>query len=136
MVEFNTVCTYVKTRDLVQEYLAFKTWPLRAKWEMSEMSKKDASVAEPGLVRLRYKYNFEDEFGEPCDEWLDFIESKCNEILRNYSKLEAKAPHCAFAARKRCQLNCVFDAIGFFYPDYPNMIQDLKKRNKRKVTTK
>ena len=28
-----------------------------------------------------------------------------------------------------------FDAIGFFYPDYPNMVHDSKKR-KRKVTTK
>ena len=50
--------------DLVQEFLAFKTWPLRAGWEVSKMSEKDASTAEPGLVRLRYKYKFEDEFRE------------------------------------------------------------------------
>jgi hypothetical protein len=28
-----------------------------------EMSEKDASDTEPGLIRLRYKYKFEDEFG-------------------------------------------------------------------------
>jgi hypothetical protein len=64
MVAFNAVYTYVGTRDLVQEYLDFKTWPLRAEWEMPEMSEKDASTTEPGLVRLRYKYKFEDEFRE------------------------------------------------------------------------
>jgi hypothetical protein len=32
-------------------------------------------------------------------------------------------------------LNHVFDVIGFFYPDYHNMVQDWRKR-KRKVTTK
>jgi hypothetical protein len=35
------------------------------------MSEKDASDAEPGLVKLCYKYKFENKFGEPCDEWLD-----------------------------------------------------------------
>jgi hypothetical protein len=32
-------------------------------------------------------------------------------------------------------LNHVFDAIGFFYLDYPIMVQDLKKR-KKKITTR
>jgi hypothetical protein len=27
------------------------------------------------LVRLSYKYKYEEEFGEPYDEWLDPIES-------------------------------------------------------------
>jgi hypothetical protein len=98
MVAFNVVCTYVGTKDLVQEFLAFKTWPLRAGWEVSKMSEKDALAAEPGLVRLRYKYKIEDEFEEPCDEWLDSIEAKCIQILRNYNKLEVKALHRAFAA--------------------------------------
>jgi hypothetical protein len=117
------------------EFLAFNTWPLAAEWEMSKMSEKDASDAEPGLVRLRYKYKYEDEFGEPSDGWLDYIEVKCNEILGNYSKPEAEALQRAFAARKRHRLNRVFDAIGFFYPSYPNMVQDSKKRRK-KVTTR
>ncbi|KAL5670137.1 hypothetical protein ACJX0J_022358, partial [Zea mays] len=40
---------------------------------------------------LHYKYKFEEEFGEPSDMWLDYIEAKCNEILGNYSKPKAKA---------------------------------------------
>jgi hypothetical protein len=69
------------------------------------MSEKDASTAEPRLIRLLYKYKFEDEFGEPINRWLDYIEMKYNEILGNYSKPEAEALQLAFAARKRHQLN-------------------------------
>jgi hypothetical protein len=60
---------------------------------------------------------------------------RCNEILGNFSKSEAEALQQAFGARKRHQLNRVFDAIGFFYTDYPIMVQDSKKR-KKKVTTR
>jgi hypothetical protein len=67
--------------DLVQEYLAFKTWPLAAEWDMSKVSKGDASDDGLGLIRLRYKCRFEDEFGEPSDGYLDYVEAKCNEIL-------------------------------------------------------
>jgi hypothetical protein len=28
LMAFNTVCTYIGTRDLVQEHIAFKVWPL------------------------------------------------------------------------------------------------------------
>jgi hypothetical protein len=31
---FNTVCTYIGTRDLVQEHIAYKVWPLANEWEM------------------------------------------------------------------------------------------------------
>lgn len=65
---------------------------------MSKKSEKDVSGAKPGLVRIRYKYKYEDEFGEPCDEWVDSIEAKCNEILGNFSKPEDEALHQTFAA--------------------------------------
>jgi hypothetical protein len=100
MVAFNVVYTHIGTRDLVQEYLAFKTWPLSVEWDIPNMTEKDASELEPKLIRLRYKYKFEDEFGEPCNEWLDSIQAKCNKILGNYSKAEAKALHRAFTTRK------------------------------------
>ena len=53
IVAFNAICTHVGTWDLVQEFLAFKIWPLVAEWEMSKMFEKDASDLEPGLIRLR-----------------------------------------------------------------------------------
>jgi hypothetical protein len=97
MVAFNVVCTHIRTRGLIQEYLAFKTWSLRSEWKMPKMTEKDASNVEPGLIRLRYKYRFKDKFGELCDDWLGSIEAKCNEILGNYSKPEAEALYRAFA---------------------------------------
>lgn len=88
-------------RDLVQEHLAFNTWPQRAEWDMPEMTDKDASKIEPSLFRLRYKYKFETQFGEPCDEWLVAIEEKCNKILGNYSKKEDVALNQTFVAWKK-----------------------------------
>jgi hypothetical protein len=65
---------------------------------MSKVSEGDASDAEPGLVRLRYKYRFEDEFGEPSDGWLDYVEARCNEIPGIYSKSKAEPLQQAFGA--------------------------------------
>jgi hypothetical protein len=107
---------------------------LAAEWDMPKVSEGDASDVEPGLIRLWCKYKFEDEFGEPSDGWLDFVEAKCIEILGNFSKSEVEALQQSFRARKRRRLNRVFDAIGFFYPDYPIMAQDSKKRKKKVAT--
>jgi hypothetical protein len=38
------------------------------------------------LVRLAYRFKFEKQFKEPCQEWLDMIETMCNEILGTYTK--------------------------------------------------
>jgi hypothetical protein len=69
---------------------------------------------------------------------LDAIEAKCNEILGNYSKTEAEALHWTFEAPKKRRLNHIFHASGFFYPDYPRVVLETKKRKQRqlKVTTK
>jgi hypothetical protein len=31
---FSTVCSFIGTRDLIQEHIAFRVWPLVEKWEM------------------------------------------------------------------------------------------------------
>jgi hypothetical protein len=33
------------------------------------------------LVRLPYRFKFEKQFKEPCQEWLEMIETVCNEVL-------------------------------------------------------
>jgi hypothetical protein len=33
---FNIVCTFIGTRDLVQEHIAYRVWPLVSEWEMSK----------------------------------------------------------------------------------------------------
>jgi hypothetical protein len=66
LVAFNTVCSYIGTRDLVQEHIAFKVWPLVSEWEMSKET--DPSSNEGGLVYLRYTYCYRNQFGELDDE--------------------------------------------------------------------
>jgi hypothetical protein len=48
---------------------------------------------------LKYKYKFEREFGEPCDEWLDTIEAKCNKVLGNFVAEEDQALTTTFRVR-------------------------------------
>jgi hypothetical protein len=56
LMTFNTVCTYIGTRDLVQEHIAYKVWLLVNGWEMS--NEAGAGSSEGGLVYLRYTYRF------------------------------------------------------------------------------
>jgi hypothetical protein len=45
---FNIVCTFIGTRDLVQEHVAYRIWPLIDSWEMSKETITNPS--EGGLV--------------------------------------------------------------------------------------
>jgi hypothetical protein len=83
-VEFRVVAAEVSTRDLVQEFLANRVFPTSSGWGMPK--KKDGGKHE--LVRLPYHFKFEKEFKKPCQEWLQMIETMCNEILDNYTKKE------------------------------------------------
>jgi hypothetical protein len=113
---FGIVCSFIGTRDLVQEHIAFKVWPLVEKWEMPKetINKSD----EGGLVRLKYTFRYEGKFVEPDDDWLKCIEATSDELLGPYSKAEDNALSAAFGGRKKKRLNRVFDAIGFMYSDY------------------
>jgi hypothetical protein len=113
---FGVVCSFIGTRDLIQEHIAFRVWPLVEKWEMPKetISKPD----EGGLVRLKYTFRYGDKFVEPDDDWLKCIEATSDELLGPYSKAEDTALSAAFGGRKKKRLNRVFDAIGFVYPDY------------------
>jgi hypothetical protein len=113
---FSTVCSFVGTRDLLQEHIAYKIWPLIDSWEMPKESITNPS--EGGLVRLKYTFRFGDQFIEPDDDWLKCVENTSDELLGTYSKSEDNALSAAFGSRKKKRLNRVFDAIGFVYPDY------------------
>jgi hypothetical protein len=56
LVAFNIVCSYISTRDLVQEHIAFKVWPLVNEWEMPKETTDSSS--ECGLVYLKYTYRY------------------------------------------------------------------------------
>jgi hypothetical protein len=50
------------------------------------MPKLKGTKEKNELVRLPYRLKFEQLFKGPCQEWLEIIETMCNEILGNYTK--------------------------------------------------
>jgi hypothetical protein len=113
---FGIVCSFIGTRDLVQEHVAYRIWPLVANWEMPKEA--ISNPHEGGLVRLKYTFRFGDQFIKPDDDWLKCVEATSDELLGPYSKAEDNELSAAFGSRKKKRLNRVFDAIGFMYPDY------------------
>jgi hypothetical protein len=124
---FDIVCSFIGTRDLVQEHIAFRVWPLVEQWEMPKetISKSD----EGELVRLKYTFRYEGKFIEPDDDWLKCIEATSDKLLGPYSKAEDNTLSAAFGVRKKKRLNRVFDAIGFMYPDYRYPLKGQKRKS-------
>jgi hypothetical protein len=83
VAEFRVVVEHISTRDLVQEYLANRVSPTLSEWSMPKLK---GTKKKNELVRLPYRFKFEKQFKEPCQEWLEMIETMCNEILGNYTK--------------------------------------------------
>jgi hypothetical protein len=61
------------------------------------MPKLKGTKKKNELVRLPYHFKFEKQFKEPCQEWLEMIETMCNEILGNYTKKEDQLMIAALA---------------------------------------
>jgi hypothetical protein len=123
---FGIVCSFIGTRDLVQEHVAYRIWPLVDNWEMPKETISNPN--EGGLVRLKYTFRFGDQFIEPDDDWLKCVENTSDELLGAYSKSEDNALSTAFGSRKKKRLNRVFDAIGFLYPDYRYLPRGRRER--------
>jgi hypothetical protein len=130
---FNTVCSFIRTRDLIQEHIAFRVWPLVDSWEMPKETTTDSS--EGGLVQLKYTFRFREKFDEPNDDWLKCIKATSDELLGAYSKAEDNALPAAFGGQGKKRLNRVFDAIGFVYPDYRYPLRGQGKKRKTAAST-
>jgi hypothetical protein len=91
--EFRVVAEQISTKDLVQEYLANRTSPTSSEWSMPKLKGTKKKLE---LVRLPYRFKFEKQFKEPSQEWLEMIETMCNEILGNYTKKEDQLMTAAF----------------------------------------
>jgi hypothetical protein len=128
---FSIVCAFIGTRDLIQQHISFRLWPLVESWDMPKET--TANSSEGGLVRLKYTFRFREKFDEPNDDWLKCIEAISDELLGAYSKAEDNALSAAFGDWGKKRLNMVFDAIGFVYPDYRYPLRGQEK--KRKITT-
>jgi hypothetical protein len=87
------------------------------------------------LVRLPYHFKFQKKFKEPCSEWLEMIETMCNEILKNYTKKEDQLMTAAFGTRPKQRLNRVMDALNFEYPDYNRLDEGARGANRKRVVS-
>jgi hypothetical protein len=126
---FSNVYAFIGTRDIIQEHIAYRVWPLVDSWEMPKETVVGSS--EGGLVQLKYTFRFREKFDEPNDDWLKCIEATSDELLGTYTRAEDDALSSAFGGRGKKRLNRVFDAIGFIYPDYCYPLQ--KQGKKRKI---
>jgi hypothetical protein len=113
---FSTICAFIGTRDIIQEHIAYRVWPLVESWDMPKETTAESS--EGGLVQLKYTFRFREKFDEPNDDWLKCIEATSDELLGTYSKAKDDALSAAFGSQGKKRLNRVFDAIGFVYPYY------------------
>jgi hypothetical protein len=86
---FSNVCAFIGTRDIVQEHIAYRVWPLVNSWEMPKETTAESS--EGGLVRLKYTFRFREKFDEPNDDWLKCNEATSDELLGTLSKAEDDA---------------------------------------------
>jgi hypothetical protein len=131
IAEFRVVAEHISTRDLVQEYLANRVSPTLSGWSMPKM-KGTKKTSE--LVRLPYCFKFEKQFKEPCQEWLEMIETMCNEIM-GYTKKEDQLMTAAFGTRPKRRLNRVMDALNFEYPDYERLSKGAEGLKRKRVVS-
>jgi hypothetical protein len=125
---FSNVCAFIGTRDIIQEHIAYRVWPLVDSWEMPKET--TAESREGGLVRLKYTFRYRERFDEPNDNSLKCIEATSDELLGTYTRAGDDALSLAFGGRGKKRLNWVFDAIGFIYPDYYYPLRSQEKRGK------
>jgi hypothetical protein len=132
VAEFRVVAEQISTRDLVQEYLANGVFPTLSEWSMLKLK---GTKKKNELVRLPYRFKFEKQFKEPCQEWLEMIEAMCNEILGNYTKKEDQLMSAAFGTRPKQRLNRVMDALNFEYPDYERLSKGVEGPKRKRIVS-
>jgi hypothetical protein len=131
-VEFRVAAEQISTRDLVQEYLANRTYPTSSGWGMPK--RKEAGKKHE-LVRLAYRFKFEKQFKKPYKEWLDTIKTMCNEILGNYTKKEDQLMTAAFGTRPKQRLNRVMNALKFEYANYERLDKGAKGVKRKRIVS-
>jgi hypothetical protein len=94
---FNTVCTFIGTKDLVQEHIAYRVWHLGSGWKMPKEA--TAGSSQGGLVYLKYTFRYKDQFDESNDDWLDRIEATSDELLGAYTRAKDDAMTLAFGGQ-------------------------------------
>jgi hypothetical protein len=97
-VEFRVVTEHISTRGLVQEYLANITFPTSSGWGMLKRKEKGKSM---NLFDFLIGLSSKKRFSKPYTEWLELIETMCNEIIGNYMKKEDQLMKASFGTREK-----------------------------------
>jgi hypothetical protein len=95
---FSNVCVFISTRDLIQEHIAYKVWPLVENWDMPKET--IAGSSEGGLIRLKYTFRYRERFDEPNNDWLKCIEATSDELLGAYTRAEDDALSSTFGGQQ------------------------------------
>jgi hypothetical protein len=103
-----------------------------SEWNMPKLK---GTKEKNELVRLPYKFKFEKQFKGSCQEWLEMIETMCNEILGNYTKKEDQLMTTAFSTRPKRRLNRVMDALNFEYPDYERLNKGAEGQKRKRIVS-
>jgi hypothetical protein len=109
---FSNVCAFIGTRDIIQEHIAYRVWPLVDSWEMPKDT--TARSTEGGLVRLKYTFRYREKFNEPNDDWLKCIEATSDELLGTYTRFEDDALSSAFEGQGKKRLNKVLMQLASY----------------------
>jgi hypothetical protein len=99
------------------------------------MPKMKGTKKKHELVRLAYRFKFEKQFKEPCQEWLEMIETMCNKILGNYTTKEDQLMTAAFGTRPKRRLNRVMDALKFEYHNYEQLGKGAEGAKRKRVVS-
>jgi hypothetical protein len=126
------VSEHICTRDLVQEYLANRVFPMLKEWNMPKLK---GEKKKNELVLLPYHFKFKKHIKEPCQEWLEMIEAMCNEILGNYTKKEDQLMTAAFGTQPKRRLNRVMDALKFEYHDYERLSKGAEGPKRKRIVS-
>jgi hypothetical protein len=116
---FDFVAENIGTRDLIQVFLAYNVYPTQTGWklskipEASEARKDGKDEVDHKLVTLSFEFKEQDSFQAPSLGWLNFIESRCNEIVGNYLIKEHEVMTLAYRTRGKRRLKRFMDAQGF-----------------------
>jgi hypothetical protein len=116
----------------VQKFLENRVFPTSSGWGMPK--KKDEGKKHE-LVWLPYRFQFEKEFKNPCQEWLEMIETMCNENLGNYTKKEDQLMTAAFGTQPKRRLNRMMDTLNFEYPDYERFDKGAEGLKRKRVVS-
>jgi hypothetical protein len=108
-----------------------KTFSTSGGWGMPKRKDEEKKFE---LVRLPYRFKFQNTFSGPCAEWLEMIETMCNEILGNYTKKEDQLMIATFGTRKKRRLNRVMDALASNILIMKNLTKKLGAKKKRVVS--